>query len=308
MSSLFCDVSSYQRDDLGFFQDMKNHGVQGVVVKLTEGSEDGTAYVNPKAYNQVANSLKAGLKVSLYHFARYTSDGDARNEARFFVKHANYLKQALGDFSPVMVSDMEVRTGANLNTATHAFLEEVKAAGFNKLAVYSYVSFCQSGLLNSHYFDDLGAIFWIAGYGVQNLVIDNASAWQFSDGQMQFGAETYFGVDTSYDFGGWFTENKDAANNSQPSQSQSNTGDGWTEERAHYRLNYDTNLRTAPDQGAGVIAVLPAGSVVDYDAYSKRGGLVWIRQPRGDGSFGYLATGYTDANGNRKDYWGDFYE
>ncbi|MCI7591212.1 MAG: glycoside hydrolase family 25, partial [Lactobacillus johnsonii] len=32
---------------------------------------------------------------------------------------------------------------------------------------------------------------------------------------------------------------------------------------------------------------LPAGTEVKYDAYSRHGGYVWIRQPRSNG-YGYL--------------------
>nr|WP_308445330.1 SH3 domain-containing protein [Limosilactobacillus vaginalis] len=36
------------------------------------------------------------------------------------------------------------------------------------------------------------------------------------------------------------------------------------------------------------IAELPAGSVIDYDAWSCHDGEVWIRQPRSNGQYGYL--------------------
>ena len=53
------------------------------------------------------------------------------------------------------------------------------------------------------------------------------------------------------------------------------------------------------------IAALPRGSVVKYDAYCYSGGYVWIRQPRGNGQYGYLPTG--EAKGNKRvNYWGTF--
>ena len=83
MRNLFIDVSGYQEDSVEYFQRAKNQGVMGVVVKLTEGSEDGSAYVNPRAAAQIRNAITAGLHVSCYHFARYTSDADAqRSEER----------------------------------------------------------------------------------------------------------------------------------------------------------------------------------------------------------------------------------
>ena len=63
MRNLFIDVSSYQEDSVEYFQRAKDKGVMGVVVKLTEGSEDGSAYVNPRAAAQIRNSLAVGLRV-----------------------------------------------------------------------------------------------------------------------------------------------------------------------------------------------------------------------------------------------------
>lgn len=79
----------------------------------------------------------------------------------------------------------------------------------------------------------------------------------------------------------------------------------WIAENGTYTLNSATNLRTGANTSSGVIALLPAGSVVKYNAYMKDlNGYVWIRQPRGNG-YGYLATGYS-KNGKRQDYWGTF--
>lgn len=53
-----------------------------------------------------------------------------------------------------------------------------------------------------------------------------------------------------------------------------------------------------------LIANIPNGQVVKYDALCHIGGYVWIRQPRGNG-YGYMATG-NSKNGIRQDYWGTF--
>ncbi|HAY53931.1 MAG TPA: hypothetical protein DCY46_08155, partial [Lactobacillus sp.] len=45
----FADVASYQPDDVVFFKSLSTNKIAGVVIKLTEGSADGAAYVNPKA-------------------------------------------------------------------------------------------------------------------------------------------------------------------------------------------------------------------------------------------------------------------
>lgn len=194
LRNLFIDVSGYQEDSVAYFQLAKSKGVMGVVVKLTEGSEDGSAYVNPRAAAQIRNASTAGLHVSCYHFARYTSNADAQNEARFFVKIA---KQYGMTSDTLMIDDAEVHSAADYNSATAAFLNEVKALGYTRVGLYSMKSFFTSGILNSHGFGD--AKIWDAGYGITDLGIDNAAAWQWTDNGLGMN------VDTSYDFDEAFT-------------------------------------------------------------------------------------------------------
>ncbi|KLD54307.1 LysM peptidoglycan-binding domain-containing protein [Limosilactobacillus fermentum] len=194
LRNLFIDVSSHQEDSVAYFQLAKAKGVMGVVVKLTEGSEDGSAYVNPRAAAQIRNAAAVGLRVSCYHFARYTSNTDAQNEARFFVKIA---KQYGMTSDTRMVDDAEVHSVADYNSATAAFLNEVKALGYTNVGLYSMKSFFTGGILNSHGFGD--AKIWDAGYGITDLGIDNAAAWQWTDNGLGMN------VDTSYDFDGAFT-------------------------------------------------------------------------------------------------------
>lgn len=192
----FIDVSSYQPDTVAFFQTAKNQGAQGVVVKLTEGSEDGSNYINPRAVAQIHNALAVGLRVACYHFARYTSIPDAQNEARFFVKVARQF--GMYD-DTLMIDDAEVNSASDYQGATLAFLQEVEALGYKSTGVYSMRSFFTGGILNSHGFGNRKK--WIAGYGVTSLGIDNANAWQYTD-------HGIMGIDTSFDFDGAFTTGK----------------------------------------------------------------------------------------------------
>lgn len=79
----------------------------------------------------------------------------------------------------------------------------------------------------------------------------------------------------------------------------------WYDEKGSYTLKYATNLRTQPNTRGGFIATLPAGSVIKYDKFAHVDGHVWIRQPRANGQYGYLATGES-VNGKRVNYWGTF--
>lgn len=191
MTTTFIDVAGYQDDTQAYFNKMKAFRATGVVVKITEGSEDGSAYVNPRAQAQINNARAVGLKVSAYHFARYTSNGDAQNEARFFVKNAKAM--GLGSDS-VMVSDVEVQTMSDLTGGTLAFLEEVKTLGYGTVSVYSSRSWWTS-ILDSNRLPNP----WVAGYGVTDLGISNAVAWQFADNW------NGYSQDVSTDYTGLFT-------------------------------------------------------------------------------------------------------
>lgn len=73
-------------------------------------------------------------------------------------------------------------------------------------------------------------------------------------------------------------------------------GDRWFEQKATFISNCALHLRWGATTSSSVIGVLPAGSVIKYDAYSRHGGYVWLRQPREHGQYGYIAC--RDANTN----------
>ena len=82
-------------------------------------------------------------------------------------------------------------------------------------------------------------------------------------------------------------------------------GINWISEKWHFTTNTSIYLRTAPNVKAPEIALLSAGSYVKYDAYCYKDGYVWLRQPRANGTYGYLASG--ECVGNRRtSYWGSF--
>ena len=174
MVKLVADVASFQPEDLGFFKALASQGVKAVIVKLTEGSADGTAYINPKAQNQIINARKAGLLVNVYHFARYTSIQDAKNEADFFVTVAK--RMGIGTDS-VMAVDLEAsEITPNLNAKTNAFLQYVKDCGYPNVDYYSMASWFWNGTLNPDAI--LAKNKWVANYGVSQPGVNNVGTWQ----------------------------------------------------------------------------------------------------------------------------------
>lgn len=89
-----------------------------------------------------------------------------------------------------------------------------------------------------------------------------------------------------------------------PTPTPTPSATGWIAESGTFILGMPLPL-TVNDSGKGaLIANLPRGSAIKYDAFRHANGYVWIRQPRGNG-YGYMATGYS-KNGKRQDYWGTF--
>lgn len=189
MTNLFADVSSYQPTDLTY---IKNLGAKGVVVKLTQGSQDGDNYVNPRAAGQIRSALSLNLQISLYHYCKFVNQGDAINEANFFAKTAN--NYGLGK-NTLMVADVEDPSISNLNNRvnTTAFLEQLKKLGYQNVALYSMASWFWSKKLPTNY------PIWVANYGVSAPGVNNSAAWQFTS---QYNG---LSLDMSYDFSGIFT-------------------------------------------------------------------------------------------------------
>lgn len=275
MSNLVIDVSSYQPDTEEFFKAAAKKGAKAVIVKITEGSNPGTAYVNPKAKKQIASAKKAGLKVHGYHFADFNGTQDAKAEAAWFVKNA----KACGLKSDsVMVLDIE-NSAVNSNPATadaKAFLSAVKVAGFPKVAIYSMRSWFTSGRLSSKI-----APVWVAEYGVNKTHMTDYKAWQFTDSLVIDGFKT----DASADYG-LFTGKSKAPNKGAKSSLPTLT---WHAEKATFTAGANINMRSLPSTSAEIKAVLKKGQSVKYDAWTKNEGYTWIRQPRSGGGYYYLA-------------------
>lgn len=306
MAKLVADVSSFQPENFEFFEALAMQGVKAVIVKLTEGSADGTAYVNPKAQNQINNARRAGLLVHAYHFARFISIQDAKNEADFFVKTAN--KMGITSDS-VMAVDLEAdEIKSDLNNKTNAFLQYVKDSGYPNVDYYSMASWFWNGILNPDII--LAKNKWVANYGVSQPGVDNVGTWQFKSTWEVYGIK----IDMSYDFSGFYTDGHKNIQATNPTpivelatrSFVDDLGVTWYLEKGTFTVteNVGIVLRWGATTKSKEISVLPKGSVVKYDAFAHSGGYVWIRQPRANG-YGYLPTG-NSKNGNRLDYWGKF--
>lgn len=212
----FIDVSSHNGyisvDD---YRALARQGVGGVVVKLTED----TWYNNPKAPSQVRNAQIAGLQVSTYHFSRYTTEEEARAEARFYIQAAQKLNLPK---STVMVNDFEdSKMLPNINRNTQAWVNEMRKHGYNNLMFYTSASWLDEnnlgyrGPVSTSQFGIEN--FWVAQYPSSTLTATSAKnmrynaktgAWQFSATANLLPSKHVF--DHSVDYTGRFTANASA--------------------------------------------------------------------------------------------------
>ena len=209
----FIDVSSHNGDiSVDNYRALARQGVGGVVVKLTED----TWYNNPKAPSQVRNAQIAGLQVSTYHFSRYTTEEEARAEARFYIEAAQRLNLPK---STVMVNDFEDSNMLpNINRNTQAWVNEMRKHGYNNLMFYTSASWLDEnnlgyrGPVSTSQFGIEN--FWVAQYPSARLTATSAKnmryngktgAWQFSATANLLPGKHVF--DQSVDYTGRFTAN-----------------------------------------------------------------------------------------------------
>ena len=212
----FIDVSSHNGEiSVDDYRALARQGVGGVVVKLTED----TWYNNPKAPSQVRNAQIAGLQVSTYHFSRYTTEEEARAEARFYIQAAQKLNLPK---STVMVNDFEdSKMIPNINRNTQAWVNEMRKHGYNNLMFYTSASWLDEnnlgyrGPVSTSQFGIEN--FWVAQYPSTTLTATSAKnmrynaktgAWQFSATANLLPGKHVF--DHSVDYTGRFTANASA--------------------------------------------------------------------------------------------------
>ena len=212
----FIDVSSHNGEiSVDDYRALARQGVGGVVVKLTED----TWYNNPKAPSQVRNAQIAGLQVSTYHFSRYTTEEEARAEARFYIQAAQNLNLPK---STVMVNDFEdSKMLPNINHNTQAWVNEMRKHGYNNLMFYTSASWLDEnnlgyrGPVSTSQFGIEN--FWVAQYPSSTLTATSAKnmrynaktgAWQFTATANILPGKHVF--DHSVDYTGRFTANASA--------------------------------------------------------------------------------------------------
>ena len=244
-------------------------------------------------------------------------------EANYFI--ANAKRYANVQPGTLLILDAEIK--GMPSSSVIAFLRTLRNAGYHT-GFYTYKFLLpQFNLEEIHKYADF---FWLAAYPLGSQPgprvpdfnyfpsANYVDCWQHTDNLLGYKVD---GSITLTDNAVKLfnpSEGKVEAPKPTPAPSQNNAKyDSWTDdlgvkwfkESGKFTITVDEGivLRWGATTNSSKIGVLPKGSVVKYDAFCHSGGYVWIRQPRGNGQYGYLPTG-EDRNGTRLNYWGKFTE
>lgn len=175
--TMFMDVSDWQK---AFTQEMFTNfyqaGIKGVIIKLTQGSEDGEAYINPSYADHRKYALNAKMKlIGTYHYLKAQSVADAVKEGEWYVKK---LKEFNVPRDAIVACDLEDDglpvSKETLTAELEAFYKVLISAGYTNTTDYSTEAWFDQR------FDSQGKYKWIASWGVED-VPEGADAWQYTN-------------------------------------------------------------------------------------------------------------------------------
>lgn len=168
------DVSAWQENI--DWPAVKEAGIEFCIVKLGEGCRLDSSFVV-----HINAAVDSNLKVGIYYYARATSEGAAQAEADWV---AAQIREYLNGVCPEMGIwyDMEAPqiddSGVDITALCRAFIDELTAAGFNYVGVYSSYNW----LTNKIDTASLDVPYWCAQYNSQcDFEHPNLKIWQYTD-------------------------------------------------------------------------------------------------------------------------------
>lgn len=175
--SKFIDLSSNNgSQNQTWYDNLYQSGVKGLMIKLTEGSATGSAYLNPLFDEQKSRGITAKMKfIGAYHYFLAVSVSDAQAEAQWFLSK---LKAKGIPTSAVVSCDVEdgslTKDKAALTAEVDAFYKVLTDAGYTNTCDYSSASWFSSR------FESHAKYKWVASWGASSKPAI-ADAWQYTD-------------------------------------------------------------------------------------------------------------------------------
>ena len=291
------DVSSFQGNDLSA---MTRAGAKFAIVKLSEG----TGYQNPKAQGQILSAKANNMLTMGYHYAHFGADSNrAVQEGNYAVNSAKSAGLPVGTY---LASDWEVDDNNATNAgrvpsanAIIAFLDTIVSAGYKPL-LYSGAALLKGNIDTAKVLAKYPNCLWVAAYPLGNGVpasesdfgyfpsMEGVAIWQFTDDWKGMRVDGNISlIDLKTDGVPTSQPSKPVVKESAPQSFVDELGDTWFKEDGKFYPNGTINIRYGARTTSDIIGTVTKGDCVKYDAYSRHGGYVWIRQPRSNG-YGYL--------------------
>jgi GH25 family lysozyme M1 (1,4-beta-N-acetylmuramidase) len=309
MSLKVIDISDYQSD-----QTAAMASADGVIVKATQG----TYFVGETCDTKFQIAKKVGKLLGFYHYA---GGGDPVKEADYFYANTKgYFRQGIA------ILDWEKGENPAWGNTQWCFKFAKRIHDLTGIWIMLYTGedgakqnaalVPYSPLWFANY-PDLRSSWTVPSFMGSIGPFKVITGWQFTDSEGQLDRSIFYLTPDQWHAianpSGKAAPAKPAA---KPTISKMETvakswkdtlGDTWYNEKGKFKLTQDINLRYGAKTTSALIATLKSGSTIEYDAFSHHNGYVWLRQPRGNGKYGYLASG-TSNGAKRTSSWGQFSE
>lgn len=170
------DVSRWQGDIN--WTNVKNSGINFVMIKAASGSNKGTYSLDPKFKVNIVGAYNAGLKVGVYLYSYAQTVIGVLGEAKFFVEQLAPYKKYI---TLPVAYDIEDSTQAYLGKTVltemaRTFCNHIRSSGFIPM-VYASKSWFET------YLDTkiIGADVWLAQWGSKPTWGGKFTMWQYSE-------------------------------------------------------------------------------------------------------------------------------
>lgn len=249
--------------------------VDVVMVKATQG----TGYVNPKCDVDYQAAKKKGKLLGFYH---YCGGGNAKAEAQYFYKNTkNYVGEA------VPAVDWESYQNASWGDSNYVrqFVDE-----YHNLSGVWPLIYVQSSALNQVANCSKICGLWVACYpsmnwkswSIPNMKVNTSpwstyTVWQFTGDNMDRNL-----VNTTKD--GWRRLAK--ATKAKPAEKPKKSE--WKKKAGTFTLGQSLEIHKSPHIESDSIAKLKKGDTIKFDATLQGPKRLWLRQPRANGTYGYI--------------------
>lgn len=246
-------------------------GVDVIMVKATQG----TSYVNPYCDIDYQAAKKKDKLLGFYH---YCGGGSPEAEAKYFYKNTkNYVGEA--------VPAVDWEAGQNSSWGNTNWVKRF-VTEFHRLSGVWCLIYVQASAISQVANCSKLCGLWVASYpsmnwkswNVPNMRVNTYpwstyTVWQFTGDNMDRNL-----VNTTRD--GW----KKLAKGSNTKAKKST----WKKKSGTFVLGQALEVHKSPRIESDAIAKLKKGDIIKFDATLQGPKRLWLRQPRANGTYGYI--------------------